>query len=1844
MMSSEGDTECFGLYSDDKLLLKAATATLPKSTLASSSPSSPLLKLDTDSVVKQEPPPPTPIQPVKSGKTNLNQNIGNTSNVNGGCNKNNNICSNNSIGPALEETPESERIGSGGDNDNDNDDDDSDVVVVLEGVVSNSEGATNSLKQNRVRSRNRSGSRSRSHGDVGNNSGGKQQVVHATEQVNQSSPCGAVNKTATCTASFPARSKSTAVVISSSSSKLNKKNVSLTSSEFLVNKNSNSINLNSKKNFVNGNSAISVEPKLFASVLPFSAPQLNNVSRFQENTSSTSLPLSLSPTPSSPLVPPTASAFMSSAAAAVAGATGGSLYGALLNQTTSSTNSAINGVNVNNIPHNNSDVPVSASSSPTASLLSGNFTAALGSLFSANGFGSAKMLNELFGRQMKQAQDATSGLPATLDNAMLAAAMESASSAELLSAAGLVNSLGLNATNKLLNNNTINSLNSLSDANTSASNNDNANADSQQPSHAASASQSPKNRRRSNCSDREEVNSRAVDVNSPPRAPSVSSPSAVGDAAAALERTSPSIHQQQQQHQNELAHHMLRNILQGKKELMQLDQELRSVMGQQQQQQLAEGHNTLKHNNNNLSAANNNNVADKDSKNTINLLEDTMSDIKIKCEPNQIQNNSHRTSADRRKSSDSENADSQLDEDQQSEGDNMDQQNTDDQDEQQHSALQVSVTKKEAEEILEDVELIGLNSRSDLESLASPSQSEMMLLENSKDELEEELEKDVAATMSKKTGMDMKRARVENIVTTMRSSPSSHQSHLQVNGCKKRKLYQPQQHAMERYVAAAAGLNFGLNLQSMMLDDEASTEMESPQIQQKRVEKNALKSQLRSMQEQLAEMQQKYVQLCSRMEQESECQDIDDTASDSMEQDDNGVELSPSPSLTGESGLNDKVQPDSERPSSTSPTFPIKAQKHLTSQSSMSLENAPNMLSQMMTKMMSSRSLVNHPQMQQSFNGPLPLLQHMPQLQGEAGGSHLSHPAISNAAAMYLGQQFFFEQEARMAKEAAEHQERQQQQQQQLQQQHHQQQQEAQEQQRRFEQEQQQRRKDEKQQQQQQVQQAAQQQAAQQLQRQQQLQQMQQQQQQQHLEQTVPTVALNQPTRPHLHHNRLNQRHSNHSSLKSELSEKFNMLRSSSNSIMRMSGSDLEGLADVLKSEITTSLSALVDTIVTRFVHQRRLFSKQSDSVAAAAEQLNKDLLMASQILDRKSPRTKVADRSQSNPINNSNPSSANSASGQSVVSGNSIANSAAVQTGNNGSLLLVNNVSSTKQLNNGHNNNISTNHLGHLQSTVNNGAQMHVGPGPAVSVGGVNVPQHSHTNNQSSALATSSGQSNTQHAQQIAQMSALNAQNCQSLIAAPRLNGNQLSFPSPAAAAAAAMGLQMHHAAAAAAMSAAANQQNHNQQITNDSSAQNPLNPSIKMNSNSNTNNTNSLSTINIPPPHIRPSPTAAAIFQAPKTPQGMNPVAAAALYNSMAAGGPNQMNPFCIPESREAQQQQQQQQQQQLEQNEALSLVVTPKKKRHKVTDTRITPRTVSRILAQDGIVPPNPVASNTMLDGAGKFSQIGLHPNQQQPQPNLTPSGCNPTNAGNNSTSATPVTANIAGNVKTTPAQSPSPCAQAATYHPPPPPPPMLPVSLPTSVAIPNPSLHESQVFSPYSPFFNPHPPHAPPPPHGPHSGAHSTPTAAQMHHMKMSSSPPGLGGLMDSRESPPLPHPPSMLHPALLAAAHHGGSPDYSAHLRAAMDAQDRNSDCNSADMQFDGMQPTISFLKQQMIKNSDSLTPLHSSTLTPMHLRKAKLMFFWVRYPSSAVLKMYFPDIKFNKNNTAQLVKWFSNFR
>ncbi|KAF0044444.1 hypothetical protein F2P81_003602 [Scophthalmus maximus] len=59
---------------------------------------------------------------------------------------------------------------------------------------------------------------------------------------------------------------------------------------------------------------------------------------------------------------------------------------------------------------------------------------------------------------------------------------------------------------------------------------------------------------------------------------------------------------------------------------------------------------------------------------------------------------------------------------------------------------------------------------------------------------------------------------------------------------------------------------------------------------------------------------------------------------------------------------------------------------------------------------------------------------------------------------------------------------------------------------------------------------------------------------------------------------------------------------------------------------------------------------------------------------------------------------------------------------------------------------------------------------------------------------------------------------------------------------------------------------------------------------------------------------------------------------------------------------------------------------------------------------------------------------------------------------------------------------------------------------------------------------------------------------------------------------------------------------------------------------------------------DTIAMRSKEGLTPSHLKKAKLMFFYTRYPSSNVLKTFFPDVKFNRCITSQLIKWFSNFR
>ncbi|XP_038576926.1 prospero homeobox protein 1a isoform X2 [Micropterus salmoides] len=78
--------------------------------------------------------------------------------------------------------------------------------------------------------------------------------------------------------------------------------------------------------------------------------------------------------------------------------------------------------------------------------------------------------------------------------------------------------------------------------------------------------------------------------------------------------------------------------------------------------------------------------------------------------------------------------------------------------------------------------------------------------------------------------------------------------------------------------------------------------------------------------------------------------------------------------------------------------------------------------------------------------------------------------------------------------------------------------------------------------------------------------------------------------------------------------------------------------------------------------------------------------------------------------------------------------------------------------------------------------------------------------------------------------------------------------------------------------------------------------------------------------------------------------------------------------------------------------------------------------------------------------------------------------------------------------------------------------------------------------------------------------------------------------------------------------------------------------------------SLSLIKSECgdLQDMSDISPYSSSTiqegLSPNHLKKAKLMFFYTRYPSSNMLKMFFSDVKFNRCITSQLIKWFSNFR
>lgn len=255
--------------------------------------------------------------------------------------------------------------------------------------------------------------------------------------------------------------------------------------------------------------------------------------------------------------------------------------------------------------------------------------------------------------------------------------------------------------------------------------------------------------------------------------------------------------------------------------------------------------------------------------------------------------------------------------------------------------------------------------------------------------------------------------------------------------------------------------------------------------------------------------------------------------------------------------------------------------------------------------------------------------------------------------------------------------------------------------------------------------------------------------------------------------------------------------------------------------------------------------------------------------------------------------------------------------------------------------------------------------------------------------------------------------------------------------------------------------------------------------------------------------------------------------------------------------------------EQTEAMSLVVPTKKKRHKVTDTRLVGRE------------PGSPSSKESPGGGGS---AGFAP------------------------------------------------------------PPLVPVSLNTSVAIPNPSLHHAAADV----FFHVDQPRSlyeeQPLPLMLAAAAHS-PAEAPPHRY------PSLAG---PRVPPPPPqendsdtsqeYDSSMAMMSFLKYFNGAGGPSSHGPAAAGLPGGPGSQSGNHGSSRGDNASVASDSPGFKSLGGVGSGGGGYTSTLTPMHLRKAKLMFFYVRYPSSAILKMYFPDINFNKNNTAQLVKWFSNFR
>ncbi|XP_056157399.1 LOW QUALITY PROTEIN: prospero homeobox protein 1a [Lampris incognitus] len=190
----------------------------------------------------------------------------------------------------------------------------------------------------------------------------------------------------------------------------------------------------------------------------------------------------------------------------------------------------------------------------------------------------------------------------------------------------------------------------------------------------------------------------------------------------------------------------------------------------------------------------------------------------------------------------------------------------------------------------------------------------------------------------------------------------------------------------------------------------------------------------------------------------------------------------------------------------------------------------------------------------------------------------------------------------------------------------------------------------------------------------------------------------------------------------------------------------------------------------------------------------------------------------------------------------------------------------------------------------------------------------------------------------------------------------------------------------------------------------------------------------------------------------------------------------------------------------------------------------------------------------------------------------------------------------------------------------------------------------------------PPPPPPPTH--HPSLHPSPLSAA----SLGFSPPSF------RHPFPLP---LMGYPFQSPLGSHGGGPGYPPgpkdHHRSSPDSMDMTRETislrtkmaalggghlshhlhrQSSPSQHSGGPEglSLSLIKSECgdLQDMADISPFSSSTiqegLSPNHLKKAKLMFFYTRYPSSNMLKMYFSDVKFNRCITSQLIKWFSNFR